>query len=733
MGEAEEDWEALEAVCQAAEEKAVHRTGEAQRSTCTSEQYHHQQTQQQVEARASVQLVHNGKAALNFRGFCPKPIADALRAGGRFQKDAKTSLWLVSICELNVALCEAKKHSEIRNACLHIQQPHSIPQRAMQRGLGTDERYRMQNIAFLESLFPFQRDGVAFALRRGGRALIADEMGCGKTVQALAVCEAFYDEWPILVLVPPIVRDAWQQAAYSWIPMLNSNDVAVIRNKSDRVEGKRLVILPYSRLQAMQERLKQCKFKIVVADESHNLKDGNTKRSKAAKSLIRQARRVLLLSGTPALSRPWELFAQVSMIRPDVFTNYKEYVERYCGNSPFPMKGCSNTEELHGILSWLLMIRRMKRDVLGQLPEKLREQVFLPIEDDDAHGMHKLRQLSKQADEKSSEIDACSESDEKRSSLKREHDQLLTKLYRETAEVKKEPVKNHIKLLLENDTRFLFFAHHRCVLDAAQEALVDAKCKYIRIDGATPSHERERYVYSFEHHEKECAPRVALLSITAAGTGLSFTSCSHVVFGEMTWTPAELQQAEDRVHRIGQNASSIMVQFLHLKDSIDEVLWKTIVHKNENIGQILNGRSEGMSAAAREIPKQKAQNSVEAATIRADEINVKQASTSQKSVGGTIDNFFGSWKTNRSDIKRHTDYKREDEDTRLAQKRKADDTSLRNNSYQKNSFHKTVSKDTEPHINQISKWPMVEGWGADYEPSRYLDADMITENKGFLS
>lgn len=326
--------------------------------------------------RCSLQLTSNGKIALCLGGFCPPALAQALRANGKFQREAKAcGNWRIDPAEFEQGLSEVKQAAQAKGVNLEVQPLPPIPAKALERGFGKDERWRVANIGFMDKLFPFQREGVEFILRRNGRGLIADEMGCGKTVQALAIAEAFRDEWPVVILVPPVMRDVWREAALQWVSHLKEGDIAVMSKGSERVDGRQFIIVPYSRVQQAASQLPWVNFRMVVADESHYLKDGSTKRSKAAKVLIQRARRAIMLSGTPALSRPWELFSQVSMLRPDVFHSYRQYTARYCGNSPFPNKGCSNTEELHGLLSWMLMIRRLKRDVLDQLPDKIREQV----------------------------------------------------------------------------------------------------------------------------------------------------------------------------------------------------------------------------------------------------------------------------------------------------------------------------------------------------------------------
>lgn len=122
-------------------------------------------------------------------------------------------------------------------------------------------------------------------------------------------------------------------------------------------------------------------------------------------------------------------------------------------------------------------------------------------------------------------------------------------LYAQTARCKLSLVLSHVLALLARGVKFLLFAHHLSVLDGVQRALALRHVRVVRIDGATNAATRTALVAEFQC-SSDC--RVALLSLTAASTGLTLTSACHVVMAELHWTPALLLQAEDRVHRIGQ-------------------------------------------------------------------------------------------------------------------------------------------------------------------------------------
>jgi SWI/SNF-related matrix-associated actin-dependent regulator 1 of chromatin subfamily A len=118
-------------------------------------------------------------------------------------------------------------------------------------------------------------------------------------------------------------------------------------------------------------------FKVVIADESHFLKNGQAKRTSACLPVIKKAQYAILLSGTPALSRPIELFKQLEALYPDVYRNIHEYGGRYCKGGFFgTYQGASNHDELHNLMKATVMIRRLKKDVLTELPSKRRQQVI---------------------------------------------------------------------------------------------------------------------------------------------------------------------------------------------------------------------------------------------------------------------------------------------------------------------------------------------------------------------
>ena len=430
-------------------------------------------------------------------------------------------------------------------------------------------------------MFEFQRTGVMYALRRRGRVLIGDEMGLGKTVQACALLACYREECPALILVPTSLREAWRNALQSWLDVADG-DIACVGAASEGWkldEGRPFDIVPYSLVVKLRSKLLAKRYKIVVCDESHFLKDRRAQRTQAVMPLLKDANRAICLTGTPALSRPIELFTQLEALVPKVFARLNEYGARYCANGgPFGMyTGCTHADELHVMISKLCMVRRLKKDVLKDLPPKQRTQVWLALEKSSMGDVRRIKSLLDELRQRGGTNDL----EEKR---------LLNELFLASAKAKAKSVCEYLETLIDGSTsKFLFFAHHGVLLDAVAQCMDAKKVKTIRIDGSTPAAVRGDLVNAFQRRDDV---RVAILSIKAAGMGLTLTAASTVIFGEMVWTPGDLIQAEDRAHRIGQQ-SSVLVQYLHAKDTIDEIIWQSIKKKLDNLGAVLNGQTSG--------------------------------------------------------------------------------------------------------------------------------------------
>ncbi|KAG4378443.1 hypothetical protein AAZX31_17G040600 [Glycine max] len=550
-------------------------------------------------------LHSSGNVAAKFQ--YDQVVIAAFRRIPRSSWNAKERLWIFPLS----SLLEAEKVlGEIPSYSVQVDNLDPLVKRAVAAASAVpDLQDRYHKIpSYIESkLLPFQREGVRFILQHGGRVLLADEMGLGKTLQAIAVASCIQDLWPVLIIAPSSLRLQWASMIQQWLN-IPSSDILIVLSQSGgsnrggfnivsssakssiRLDGL-FNIISYDLVPKLQNMLMTHDFKVVIADESHFLKNAQAKRTTASLPVIKKAQYALLLSGTPALSRPIELFKQLEALYPDVYRNVHEYGNRYCKGGVFGVyQGASNHEELHNLIKATVMIRRLKKDVLSQLPVKRRQQVFLDLENKD---MKQINALFQELEMVKAKIKAA-KSQEEAESLKFAQKNLINKIYTDSAEAKIPSVLDYIGTVIEAGCKFLIFAHHQPMIDSIHEFLLKKKVGCIRIDGGTPAASRQQLVTDFQ--EKD-AIKAAVLSIKAGGVGLTLTAASTVIFAELSWTPGDLIQAEDRAHRIGQ-VSSVNIYYLLANDTVDDIIWDVVQSKLENLGQMLDGHENVLEVSA---------------------------------------------------------------------------------------------------------------------------------------
>ena len=194
----------------------------------------------------------------------------------------------------------------------------------------------------------------------------------------------YREDWPVLIICPSSARYHWLNEITSLITpdCVLPSDIVLVENLQYQYQpNHRFIIVSYSIIQKLFSILSKINFNIVIADESHFLKNVKTQRSQTLLPLLKKSKRAVLLSGTPALSRPMELFTQLHVLSPHIWPDEKEYAKRYCRNSRgkywSDYRGASNTKELHVMLSSTVMIRRLKKDVMAMLPKKQRTIILL--------------------------------------------------------------------------------------------------------------------------------------------------------------------------------------------------------------------------------------------------------------------------------------------------------------------------------------------------------------------
>lgn len=442
-----------------------------------------------------------------------------------------------------------------------------------------------------------------------GRVLIADEMGVGKTLQALCVAWLFKEDWPLCIICPATLKLNWKDEILKFFQNnIDPEGIHVVKEGKKKLpKDCKIIIASYEIAKKKADELQMIGINSVIADEAHYMKNEWTARSKALVPLMQACKRVILLTGTPAFARPQELYNLCHIVRPDIFDNFKVFGERYCDPriNPFSRKleysGSNNLKELNYVLKSSFMIRRLKKDVLSELPSKVRQKI--PIECDSGI-ISEINQVKEQLRRKKADVGDYfekmgtsssflqnSEGENDSQDPRSEVGALLQKLYMLTGQAKVNSTCKFIEDLLDNDIKFLVFGHHLEILTQIEET-IKKKMKngtsYIRIDGSTNLTTRHEFVKKF-NNEDSC--KVALLSLTAASQGITMTSAFTVVFAEIHWTPAIMVQAEDRCHRITQ-VNNVTCFYLYGDQTLDEELYDKVIKKFTTVSKFLDSKQQ---------------------------------------------------------------------------------------------------------------------------------------------
>ncbi|ESQ40715.1 hypothetical protein EUTSA_v10012481mg [Eutrema salsugineum] len=495
----------------------------------------------------------------------------------------------------------------------------------------------------VNSLLPFQLDGLRFGLRRGGRCLIADEMGLGKTLQAIAIAGCFISEGSILVVCPAVLRFSWAEELERWLPFCLPSDVHLVfghqNNPAYLPRWPKVVVISYTMLQHLRKTMLEREWALLILDESHHVRCSKKKSEpseiQTVLDVAEKVKRIVLLSGTPSLSRPFDIFHQINMLWPGLLGKNKyEFAKTYCevglvrgiqGKVFQDFSKGTRLLELNTLLNQTVMIRRLKQHVLTQLPPKRRQIVTVLLKKSDiALAIAIVSEANQKTNKENTAItDATEDTHAPKGIAQKAHgsnkdghmnvedsnspesdkdDQLRGKLsYQQLGVAKLSAFREWLSLhpLISgldyapeeingdtSSTKMVIFAHHHKVLDGIQEFICDKGIGFVRIDGMTLPRDRQLAVQSFQCSSEV---KVAIIGVEAGGVGLDFSAAQNVVFVELPKTPSLLLQAEDRAHRRGQT-SAVNVYIFCAKDSMDESNWQNLNKKLHRISSTTDGK-----------------------------------------------------------------------------------------------------------------------------------------------
>ena len=440
-----------------------------------------------------------------------------------------------------------------------------------------------------DKLYKYQLEGVLTIERWNGRALLADEMGLGKTIQALAWCIAHPEVRPVVVICPSCAKYNWRDEIAKWVP---NAKVSVLAGQTPTIfcedQLPQFVVVNYDILFYHLANIKTLRPKLVIIDEAHRIRNwyATGKRVKAdpygrkesfnqcTDSTLRLCSgvpHVIAITGSPLINRPMDLFVALKLLRSDLFPSKFEFGMEYCDpktdrySGKITYNGCTNADQLHTLLVQHVMIRRLKKDVLPDLPPKQRTIVRIDL--DNPQKYHDV--------ENDTETLAISK---------------LAELRQLCALGKLSAACEWIDNFLESGLKLIVYVHHRAIGEALAKRYAKVCVAYA---GGMSDSVRWKAVRRFQNDD-DC--RLFVGSISACGEAITLTAASNVAVLEFPWTQAVLFQAEDRAHRIGQK-DSVNIWLLAAQDTIDEDILGTIAGKEHFASSVIDGNSQEQSMA----------------------------------------------------------------------------------------------------------------------------------------
>lgn len=511
---------------------------------------------------------------------------------------AKTKAWRAPVASIAECIEWSDKFNQpvpenLARLAKQIKETHDD---SVQQSRSTDAELEVAGLPLL----PYQRAGVKYAAQ-SRRCFIADDMGLGKTLQAIATLEYVWDSYPAVVVCPPNLVLNWQKEYGKWLP---ERKVVTVTDRKAFPEDRNfdVLVIGYSNISHWQKQITD--FRSFVFDESHYVKSPTSQRTKAAIKIARTAPPdgiILCLTGTPVTNRPAEYASQLDVLgKLNTFGGLWGFYRRYCGAfrdrfGQWNISGNSNLDELNERLRGNCYIRRTKDQVLKDLPPVRHANVVVsgsPVQMQEYRKAERdiVEYLVERAKQIALELGTSPGSAAVVARIKAESNEHLVRisvLRKLAAKAKMDSVVEFIESHIEVGLKVVVAAHHREIVDELAN-----KFGGLKIQGGMLVAEVEDAKSRFQEQSTEDAP-VIVLSIQAAKTGHTLTASQDVLFVELPWTPADVDQTYSRCHRLGQRGS-VTATYLLCEGTVDEEIYNLISQKRGVVDAATEGGLVGV-------------------------------------------------------------------------------------------------------------------------------------------
>ncbi len=448
----------------------------------------------------------------------------------------------------------------------------------------------------------YQLNGMRWlcALRDNGfGGLLADEMGLGKTLQVIAMLGNWKNRKRTLIVCPASLVYNWSKEIDKFLPSLPHRMIQGTPEERKQLietsQENEVLITSYHILQRDVEYYENIQFSCEVIDEAQYIKNANTLNSQSVKSI--NATFKVALTGTPIENRLSELWSIFDYLMPGFFYGYQTFKARF--ENPIVKDNDDLMERELNQMITPFVLRRLKRDVLKDLPDKLEEVYYAQLEGEqkqlyDAEVQKIKHMVNNQSEQEFKENKIAILAELTRLRQLCCYPGLLYENYKQNS-TKTDMGIDLICNAIEGGHKILLFSQFTSMLEELEKRLNERKIKYYLLEGKTPKKKRADMVDAFQQDDVP----LFLISLKAGGTGLNLTAADIVIHYDPWWNTAVENQASDRAHRIGQT-NIVTVYKLIMKDTIEERILELQAQKSDLANRILSGDGISSSQLTRE-------------------------------------------------------------------------------------------------------------------------------------
>ncbi|WP_338988224.1 DEAD/DEAH box helicase [Fusobacterium animalis] len=413
-------------------------------------------------------------------------------------------------------------------------------------------------------------------------ACLADDMGLGKTLQAIALLTNLHEEKKkkSMVIMPKSLIYNWENEIKRFSPKLKVGVYYGINRDFSLLKKVDIILTTYGTIRNDIENLLEQKFDLLVLDESQNIKNINSQTTKAV--LLLNAKKRIALSGTPIENNLLELYSLFRFLNPEMFGSVQEFTNDYI----VPIQKYSDTSTIEELRKKIypFLLRRVKKEVLADLPDKIEKLVYVDMNDEHRRFYEERRKYYYSLLEKNTSsqgnfdkffvLQAINELRHIVSSPELESKKIISS--------KKEVLIENVIEAIENNHKVLVFVNYLSSIESICDSLKENKIKYLKMTGQTK--DRQNLVDKFQNDSRY---KVFVMTLKTGGVGLNLVSADTIFIYDPWWNTTVENQAIDRAYRLGQDKTVFAYKMI-MRNTIEEKILKLQEIKNKLLDDLIS-------------------------------------------------------------------------------------------------------------------------------------------------